>query len=143
MGDSVRNETGAQGIHAPVTVIALLMGIETLRDNQMKMVFWSGHREKLRTQDWIFLRNFSESDFQFFSGKIPRKKKNLRDIHFLLAVGRPFAPDPVLRLSPERPALSQKFSRGTPISLADDGVGQQPPAGESGSTPPVMKAEIL
>ena len=29
----------------PVTVIALLMGIEALRDNQMKMVFCPSHRD--------------------------------------------------------------------------------------------------
>jgi hypothetical protein len=43
VGDGIRNEPPAQSIHVPVTVAALLMGIETLRDNQMKMVFRPGH----------------------------------------------------------------------------------------------------
>ena len=38
-GDCIRNEPCARGVHVPVTVVALLMGIETLWDNQMKMVF--------------------------------------------------------------------------------------------------------
>ena len=45
VGDGIRNEPGAKSIHVPVTVIALLMGIEALRDNQVKMVFCPGHRD--------------------------------------------------------------------------------------------------
>jgi hypothetical protein len=43
LSDSIRNEPRAQGIHVPVTVGALLLGIETMWDNQVKMVFRPGH----------------------------------------------------------------------------------------------------
>jgi hypothetical protein len=33
VGDLIWDESRAEGIHVPVTVVALLMGIETLWDN--------------------------------------------------------------------------------------------------------------
>jgi hypothetical protein len=45
VGDGIRNEPRAQRIHVSVTVIALLMGIKALWDNQMKMVFRADHRD--------------------------------------------------------------------------------------------------
>jgi hypothetical protein len=47
----------------------------------------------------IFVKFFG-SDFRIFSGKIPGTRKNFRDIHILLAVARPYVPDPVCGKSP-------------------------------------------
>src|SRR5215831_12750309 len=55
LSDRIRNEPCAQGIHVPVTATALLMGIETMWDNQMKMVFRPGHRD---TEQTALLFNF-------------------------------------------------------------------------------------
>src|SRR5207248_11802697 len=57
-----------------------------------------GANNKSRTHSALFLKFFLEVIFEFLVRKIPGRRKNFRDIHILLAVARPFAPDPVSRL---------------------------------------------
>ena len=58
LSDRIRNEPRAQGIHVPVTATALLMGIEALWDDQMKMVFRSCHCDVEQT---TLLLNFGDA----------------------------------------------------------------------------------
>ena len=44
LGDRVGNESSPYGIHVPVAVVALLMGIEALRHDQVQMVLRARHR---------------------------------------------------------------------------------------------------
>ena len=67
VGDSIWNEPRAESIHVPVTVVALLMGIETLWDNQMKMVLRPGHRDVEQTTLLLNLRSASRRDIRRYA----------------------------------------------------------------------------
>jgi len=66
-GDCIRNEPCARGVHVPVTVVALLMGIETLWDNQMKMVLRAGHRDVEQTTLFFDLGSASRRHIRWYA----------------------------------------------------------------------------
>jgi hypothetical protein len=44
-GDHLGHESGPNGIHVPVTIAALLMGIKALRHDDVEMILRARHRD--------------------------------------------------------------------------------------------------
>jgi hypothetical protein len=45
LGDRIGNKSGPDGIHVPVTIAALLVGIEALRQDHVQMILGARHRD--------------------------------------------------------------------------------------------------
>ena len=45
LGDRLGNESGPDGIHVPVAIAALLMGIEALRHDHVQVILRARHRD--------------------------------------------------------------------------------------------------